>query len=232
MGDRKMHGIGSRADYSCYRCPYGSSPDRRSDQPYRTLAANRAASRRTVAAKFTAANFRADEIEECGFTASVETLDRCDDQVSFRTGSDNRNNLLYSQFRAFFDRPFHAVKFENRKCEGNVGDSNCRDVLAQFKLNSIVVDAGNPTSPNITSRGNIEFLPDPGTKHPCQMLGVRAGKSCAIAGNFVGDPAASRHALKKNNHQGDEDTRRKALQKFLRVPLCFVPLVIKWLRRG
>src|SRR5213080_3146094 len=64
------------------------------------------------------------------------------------------------------------------------------------------------------------------------MLGVRAGKSCAIAGNFVGDPAASRHALKKNNHQGDEDTRRKALQKFLRVPLCFVPLVIKWLRRG
>src|SRR5439155_2419846 len=73
MGDRKMHGIGSRADYSCYRCPYGSSPDRRSGQAYRTLAANRAASRRTVAAKVTAANFRAEEIEECGFTANVET---------------------------------------------------------------------------------------------------------------------------------------------------------------
>src|SRR5439155_1307876 len=81
-------------------------------------------------------------------------------------------------------------------------------------------DAGSPTSPNITSRGNIEFLPDPGTKHPCQMLGVRAGESGAIARNFVGDPAASRHALKNNNHQGHEDTRRKALQEFLRVRLC------------
>src|SRR5712691_13456739 len=95
MGDRKMHGIGSRADYSCYRCPYGSSPDRRSGQAYRTLAANRAASRRTVAAKFTAANFRADEIEECGFTARVETY--CSGRIGTADDAERRTPLASRQ---------------------------------------------------------------------------------------------------------------------------------------
>ena len=42
---------------------------------------------------------------------------------------------------------------------------------------------------------DVEFLPDTPAKHLRQMIGVRAHQSRAIAGDFVGDPAAAGHGL-------------------------------------
>jgi hypothetical protein len=99
----------------------------------------------------------------------------------------------HPEFRAFLNRPFHAIELEDGENEGYAGLRSCGNNLAELKLHPVTGDAYDPTAADAVSGRDVEFLPDSSAKHLRKVLGMRSDQSSAIAGNFVGDPAAACH---------------------------------------
>ena len=102
---------------------------------------------------------------------------------------DSRN----AQLCAFLNRPFHAVKLENGKKKCDVGVRHTDNFLAQFELNAIGRDAGNPPSTDRRTHGNVELLAHARAQNANQVVGVVASQGSPTAGNFIGDPSSASH---------------------------------------
>ncbi len=62
------------------------------------------------------------------------------------TVGDHRDDAGDAEFRAFFDRPFHAIEFEDGEQESEV---RCRcggDFVAEFEFDAAVGDFGDSSS--------------------------------------------------------------------------------------
>ena len=113
--------------------------------------------------------------------------------MSFGAAGDDGNDPGRAQFGALFDRPFHAVKFEDGKSERHVGTGSRSDFVGQYEFNPVGSDAGDTSATDMFASSYFEFLSYSGAKYSGQVFSVFTGEGGAVAGNFVGDPATAGH---------------------------------------
>jgi hypothetical protein len=106
---------------------------------------------------------------------------------------DHGHDSGYAQFRAFLDRPFHAIELEDGKQESDIGDRCHWHFFPKFELNPAVLNGDDASSPHYSTRGDIKFLPNAGTQDANEVIGMFPSKGGVIAQNFIGDPSASSH---------------------------------------
>jgi hypothetical protein len=75
------------------------------------------------------------------------------------------NDARRSQFRAFFDRPLHAIELEDRKNERDLNSNRTGNLGAKFEFNSLGCDVRDASQANYVAAGDIEFLADSGAKY-------------------------------------------------------------------
>ncbi len=85
--------------------------------------------------------------------------------MSFGSSRDHRDDASRSQFRAFFNRPLHAIELENGESDRHLNCKRNRNGVAEFKFNSVLRNRRNTAAANFVSRGDVEFLADAGAKH-------------------------------------------------------------------
>jgi hypothetical protein len=85
--------------------------------------------------------------------------------MSFGSPRNHWDNASRSQFRAFFNRPLHAIELENREHNRYLNCNRSRNKFAEFKFNSVVGNGHNASAAYFVSRGDIEFLADAGSKY-------------------------------------------------------------------
>jgi hypothetical protein len=124
---------------------------------------------------------------------SLSPLSRRGGQMRIRAARDERYDPRHSKFRALFDRPLHAVKFVYRENQGNISHTNCRNYLAQVKLDAVVFHQRDSPAANALPGGYIEIFSDASTQHADQVIRVLSNQCGAIPGDFVSNPAASGH---------------------------------------
>src|ERR1019366_354015 len=112
-----------------------------------------------------------------------------------RNHGDDRGDV---QFRALLDRPLHAIEFEDGEQQGDGNSLAGRDFFTQGELHSLVLHAGNGGPPDLLAASDFELLADARAQGARQVCGVRAGQGGAIAGELVGNPAASGHGVISN----------------------------------
>src|SRR5204862_3283073 len=113
--------------------------------------------------------------------------------MSFSAAGTDRNDSGCAQFGALFDCPFHAIEFEYGENKRHMGSSGRGDFVPEREFNPVGVDAGNESATDAFSGSDFEFLSYAGAKYSGQVFSVFTGEGSAIAGNFVGDPAAAGH---------------------------------------
>jgi hypothetical protein len=106
---------------------------------------------------------------------------------------DHGNDPGGTEFRAFFDRPLHAIEFEDGDGQREICNCCLENGFAKLKFHPAVLDGDNPRVVGTAMGNNIEFLIKLGAKNARQMIGVRTGQSGMVTGNFVGNPAAACH---------------------------------------
>jgi hypothetical protein len=104
-----------------------------------------------------------------------------------------RNDSPGAELYALFDGPLHAVKFEDGQVKSQVGLFRGWDDVAQVELDPVICDAGDATAADAVTRSDIKFLPDTSAQGLRQVPGMCTHQGGAIAGDFVGDPAAAGH---------------------------------------
>src|ERR1700730_7194988 len=109
---------------------------------------------------------------------------------------NHRNDDGSAQLRTFFNGPLHAIELEDRDQESQAWSGGGGNDFAQVKFDPALGDIRNMPAADIFTRANIEFLPNATAQHACEMVGVRTNQRGAIAGNFVGEPAAASHGGK------------------------------------
>src|SRR5205085_10677235 len=112
-------------------------------------------------------------------------------QVGLRPASNHRDDAGHTKFGDLLNRPFKPIELEDGNGNGNVRECGSREFLAEVEFNAGVSDAGNAPATHDTFRCDIEFLTDTGAENTSEMVGMCAEQKGAIAGDFVGDPAAA-----------------------------------------
>src|SRR5271165_3413540 len=106
---------------------------------------------------------------------------------------DHRDDPSYTQFRAFLDRPLHAIELEDGQQQCDV-DWRCGgNCFPELKLHAGVCNSHNAPAANHRPCGDIEFLADAGTQDADEVIGMVPGEGGLIATDFVGDPSAACH---------------------------------------
>jgi hypothetical protein len=129
----------------------------------------------------------------CNTLPAFDAFGSSSGQMSFSATRDDRNDSGCAQFGALFDRPFHAVKFEDGETKRDIRRGGRSYFVAQFEFNSVGIDARDASATDIFASSYFEFLSYTGAKYSGQVFSVFTGEGSAIAGNFVGDPAAAGH---------------------------------------
>src|SRR4029077_13736371 len=117
-------------------------------------------------------------------------------QMSIRPPGDYRDDASDPDFRAFLDRPFHAVEFEDGESQRDLrGARPSPKVLlrAERELNAIIGDRSNCPAADFFAGCNIKLLPNLGAQDASKMRSMVAHQSGSVSRYFVGDPAAACH---------------------------------------
>jgi hypothetical protein len=85
--------------------------------------------------------------------------------MRFSSPGDHWDDASRSQFRAFFNRPLHAIELENGKSDRNLNRKPGWNLRPKFKFNSVLCDGRNAPATHLVSGSDVEFLADAGTKH-------------------------------------------------------------------
>ena len=118
--------------------------------------------------------------------------------MRIRSPGDDGDNSSHSEFRAFFNRPFHAVELEDRQQQRELDCSwSCRNLLAEFKIDKAISYRDHYTSADHSVGDNIELLPDACAEDANQVAGVSAGEGSSVARDLISDPSATGHASAK-----------------------------------
>ena len=78
--------------------------------------------------------------------------------MSIGSAGKHRNDFDDSEFGAFFDRPFHAVEFENGEEESDLDRRDLREFFTQVELHPVFVDVANPAPADGGTGRDVEFL--------------------------------------------------------------------------
>jgi hypothetical protein len=114
-------------------------------------------------------------------------------KVSIGAARDDGDDPRDPEFRAFLDRPLHAVEFEDGEKQGDLEQGGSCDFFSQVKLDSIFGYGGDAAAANPVAGGDVKVLSDPRSKDADQVIGMLSDESSAVSGDFVGNPAAARH---------------------------------------
>jgi hypothetical protein len=85
--------------------------------------------------------------------------------MSFGSSRNYWDNASRTQFRAFFNRPLHAIELENGERHRYLNCKRHRNGVAEFKFNSVLRNGRNTAAANFASRRDVEFLADAGAKY-------------------------------------------------------------------
>src|SRR5437763_7621618 len=107
--------------------------------------------------------------------------------------SDNRYDLGYAQFGAFFDGPFHAIEFEDRKCKPHLRRWKGRLFFTKQKFDALVTDGSNCSATEGVAGSDVELLTDFSSQDAGEMKRMIAGYRGTIPVAFVSDPATAGH---------------------------------------
>src|ERR1700674_5406946 len=116
--------------------------------------------------------------------------------MSIRPPGDYRDDASDPDFRAFLDRPIHAVEFEDGQRQRDLrGGRPYSKVLLRAKreLNAIIGDRSDCPTANFFAGCDVKLLPDLGTQDPRKMRSVLAHQRGGVSLYFVGHPAAACH---------------------------------------
>jgi hypothetical protein len=116
--------------------------------------------------------------------------------MSVRPPGDYRDDASDPDFRAFLDRPLHAVEFEDGEHQRDLrGGRPLRKVLlrAKRKLNAIIRDRSDCPAANFFAGRNVKLLPDLSAQDAGKVRGVLAHQSSCVSSYLVGHPAAACH---------------------------------------
>src|SRR5262249_7490273 len=116
-------------------------------------------------------------------------------KMRFGPAGNDRNDSCHAEFYALFDRPFHAVKFEDREKQGQIQNPSSIEHVSEFKFHPFGRYIDDAALAHTGDGRNIELLSELGSKDFDQMSCVRADQRSAVAGDLIGDPAAARHAI-------------------------------------
>src|ERR1019366_10027824 len=130
-----------------------------------------------------------------GAPPALHALVRREGEMLFRAPRNYGNDRGDVQFRALLDRPLHAIEFEDGQQQGDGHGLAGRDFFAQGELHALVLYAGNGGPADLLAACDLELLADARAQGTRQMRGVRAGQGSTIAGELVGNPAASGHRV-------------------------------------
>jgi hypothetical protein len=115
--------------------------------------------------------------------------------VRISSPGDNGDNSSHSEFRAFFNRPLHAVELKDRQQQR---ESDCsrlwRDFFAEFEVHQAICYRDDYALADHSVGNDIELLSDPGTQDTNQVVGVSTGEGSSVTRDLIGDPSATRHA--------------------------------------
>src|SRR5579871_2471018 len=92
--------------------------------------------------------------------------------MNIRPASDHGNDLRHTEFGALLNRPLHPIELEDCKQEGDVRWIGRRHLCSELKLDTGIRDVYDSSTPDLRAGADVEFLPDPRTKHPNQMSRV------------------------------------------------------------
>jgi hypothetical protein len=115
-------------------------------------------------------------------------------QVRLGSRCDQRNDSRYTQLGTFFYRPFEAIKFENRDCDGDGENIGSGDAFAKLEIDTIRFNAENSSDPDVGSGRNLELLAELRAEDLGEVAGVIAYQGGTISGDFISDPATAGHA--------------------------------------
>ena len=104
----------------------------------------------------------------------------CRSQMRVRATRDYGHDLGHTQFRAFLDRPFQAVEFEDGQEQRDIERGRSGYFLSQFELHPAFPDGHNTSAPYNGTDCNIEFLSYASAQDADQMIGVVAGEGGVI----------------------------------------------------
>jgi hypothetical protein len=112
-----------------------------------------------------------------------------------RIGSsrNHRNDPRHSNLGAFFDRPFHAVEFENGEDKRQLGGGLPGHFLAERELHAFPGDRSDRSAPHGIAGCDIEFLSNLCAQNAAQVGSVFTSEEGCVSVDFIGDPAAAGH---------------------------------------
>jgi hypothetical protein len=112
-------------------------------------------------------------------------------EMRIRPPRNHRNNPRHPNLGAFFNRPLHAIEFEDGKNQSKIGAGPQSHFISQRKFHALVREGHNLPAPNARRDCDVEFLSDLSAQNARQMQGMFASKSGSISMNLIGDPAAA-----------------------------------------
>src|SRR5438270_3591192 len=87
---------------------------------------------------------------------------------------DHRDNMAYAQLRQLFQRPLHAVEFENGKVDRNLRQGGSFNFRAKLKLNLVMRGKDHFGGTEHAIGGDIEFLLYFYAENAKEMVGARS----------------------------------------------------------
>src|SRR5882724_4716022 len=109
------------------------------------------------------------------------------------TVRDNWYDARDTELRAFFDRPFHPIKFEDGECEGQVRCCSNGLFLPEGKFDTLVGNRSDRPTANRATGGNVELLANFGAQDTREMDSMVADDHRSVSICFIGDPATTSH---------------------------------------
>jgi hypothetical protein len=116
-------------------------------------------------------------------------------QVNVCPTRDYRDDSRNTELSAFFNRPFHAIEFEDSEKEGDLRCGSSGKLLTQVEVDAVFCDRYYLSAPNRVTCRDFEFLTHSHTQHARQMVGVGAGETGTVTEYFVGDPSTAGHEM-------------------------------------